>query len=125
MPNSASGLSPWSAVIRSKAGPRWTVRWIAEEPVKPNLVPLVPKVGRETMRILLLSHEFKLWRKKMWSMPELNEEYIARMEDILEGYEKPCDPKEPVIRLEEKSVTLHADVRPIFRSCAGPGGTPR
>ena len=29
----------------------------------------------------------------MWSVPELNEEYIARMEDILETYEKPYDLK--------------------------------
>ena len=48
----------------------------------------------------------------MWSVPELNEEYLARMEDILETYEKPYDPKQPVICLDEKSVTLHADVRP-------------
>ena len=40
---------------------RWTVRLIAEEAVKRKLVP---KVGRETIRILLLSHEFKPWREK-------------------------------------------------------------
>src|SRR5215470_2543328 len=57
--------------------------------------------------------------KKMWSVPELNEEYIARMEDILEVYEKPYDPSEPVICLDEKSVPLHADVRPS--SPAAPG----
>lgn len=45
-------------------------------------------------------------------MPELHEEYIARMEDILQIYEKPYDPKEPALCLDEKSVTLHADVRP-------------
>ena len=55
----------------------------------------------------------------MWSVPELNEEYITRMEDILETYEKPCDPQEPVVCLDEKSVTLHADVR--HRSPAAPG----
>ena len=40
---------------------RWTVRLIAEEAGKRKLVP---KVGRETIRILLLSHEFKPWREK-------------------------------------------------------------
>ena len=55
----------------------------------------------------------------MWSVPELNEEYIARMEDVLETYEKPYDAQEPVICLDEKSVTLHADVRPS--SAAAPG----
>ena len=40
---------------------RWTVRLIAEEVVKRKLVP---KVGRETIRVLLLSHDVKPWRKK-------------------------------------------------------------
>ena len=52
-------------------------------------------------------------------MAELNEEYISKMEDVLETYEKPYDPAEPVVCLDEKPVTLHADVRPT--SPAKPG----
>jgi hypothetical protein len=48
----------------------------------------------------------------MWCVAELNDEYIAKMEDVLETYERPYDPDEPVVCLDEKSVTLHADVRP-------------
>jgi hypothetical protein len=48
----------------------------------------------------------------MWCVAELNEEYVASMEDVLETYEKPYDPAEPVVCLDEKPVTLHADVRP-------------
>ena len=48
----------------------------------------------------------------MWCVAELNDEYIAKMEDVLETYEKPYDPAEPVLCLDEKPVTLHADVRP-------------
>ena len=40
---------------------RWTVRLVAEEAVKRKLVP---RVGRETVRILLLSHDLKPWREK-------------------------------------------------------------
>ena len=40
---------------------RWTVRLIAKEAVKRKLVP---KVGRETIRILLQSHDLKPWRGK-------------------------------------------------------------
>lgn len=40
---------------------RWTVRLIAEEAVKRKLLP---RVGRETIRILLQSHELKPWREK-------------------------------------------------------------
>jgi hypothetical protein len=55
----------------------------------------------------------------MWCVAELNEEYIAKMEDVLATYEKPYDPAEPVVCLDEKPVTLHADVRPV--SPAQPG----
>ena len=55
----------------------------------------------------------------MWCVAELNDDYIAKMEDVLATYEKPYDPKEPVVCIDEKPVTLHADVRPV--SLARPG----
>src|ERR1700683_2236316 len=45
--------------------------------------------------------------------------YIAKMEDVLGTYERPYDPEQPVVCLDEKPVTLHADVRPA--SPAKPG----
>ena len=87
---------------------RWTVRLVAQEAVKRKLVP---RVGRETTRILLLSHDLKPWRDKMWVVADLNDDYIARMEDVLEVYERPYDPLQPVICVDEKPVALHADGR--------------
>src|SRR6266567_1796239 len=49
---------------------------------------------------------------KSWCIAELNEEYIARMEDVLAVYEKPLLEKEPVVCVDEKPVVLHADLRP-------------
>ncbi len=40
---------------------RWTIRLVAEQAVKRKLVP---RVGRETVRVLLLSHDLKPWREK-------------------------------------------------------------
>jgi putative transposase len=40
---------------------RWTVRLVAEEAVRRRLVP---RVGRETIRVLLLHHDLKPWREK-------------------------------------------------------------
>ena len=40
---------------------RWTVRLVAQEAVKRRLVP---RVGRETIRVLLLHHDLKPWREK-------------------------------------------------------------
>ena len=40
---------------------RWTVRLIAQEAVTRGVVP---RVGRETIRVLLQSHDLKPWREK-------------------------------------------------------------
>jgi transposase len=43
---------------------------------------------------------------------ELDRNYIERMEDVLAVYEKPYQAAQPVLCLDEKPVSLHADVRP-------------
>jgi hypothetical protein len=55
----------------------------------------------------------------MWCVADLKEEYISKMEDVLETYERPYDANQPVVCVDEKPVTLHADVRPA--SPAAPG----
>jgi hypothetical protein len=55
----------------------------------------------------------------MWVVADLDEDYITKMEDVLEVYERPYDQQEPVVCLDEKPITLHADVRPS--SPAAPG----
>ena len=40
---------------------RWTMRLVAEEAVKRRLVP---RVGREAIRVMLLNHDLKPWREK-------------------------------------------------------------
>lgn len=49
--------------------------------------------------------------KKMWCVPELTDEYIERMEDILELYNRDYNEKEPVVCLDEKPVQLLDDLR--------------
>jgi transposase len=48
----------------------------------------------------------------MWCIPKLTEEYIERMEDLLDLYHKPYDATEPVVCFDEKSTQLLADTRP-------------
>jgi hypothetical protein len=55
----------------------------------------------------------------MWCVAELNDAYITRMEEVLATYERPYDPAEPVVCLDEKPVTLHADVRPARAATPG------
>jgi hypothetical protein len=47
----------------------------------------------------------------MWCIPKLDDEYIERMEDVLEIYERPLSTKEPVVCVDEKPIPLHSDVR--------------
>ena len=53
------------------------------------------------------------------TVADLNESYIFKMEDVLEVYERPYDAREPVVCLDEKPVTLHADVRPAAPAAPG------
>ena len=55
----------------------------------------------------------------MWVVADLDEDYIAKMEDVLAVYERPYDAQHPVICLDEKPVTLHADLRPASPALPG------
>jgi transposase len=50
----------------------------------------------------------------MWCVAKLDEEYIARMEEVLAVYEKPLAEQEPVVCVDEKPVVLHQEVRPAL-----------
>ena len=39
----------------------------------------------------------------MWVVADLDDDYIAKMEDVLEVYERPHDPQQPVICLDRSS----------------------
>ena len=47
----------------------------------------------------------------MWCVPSLDDEYVARMEDLLRLYARPLTDDEPVFCLDEKPVCLHAEKR--------------
>jgi triosephosphate isomerase len=47
----------------------------------------------------------------MWCIPDVTPEFIKRMEHILELYEKPYTPEEPIICFDEKSKQLIKDTR--------------
>lgn len=47
----------------------------------------------------------------MWCLPQINTAYLTRMEEVLELYERPHNPQEPVVCLDEKPVSLHGEVR--------------
>lgn len=82
---------------------RWTLDLIAEESIKRGLVE---SISKSKIQVILEEHELKPWREKMWCIPNLDDEYIERMEDVLQVYEKPYNSQKPVVCLDEKPVPL-------------------
>lgn len=97
---------------------RWTVALLTEEVRKDNKIPTA---SRETVREALHRHQMKPWLEKMWCVPKLDDEYIARMENILDVYEKRRDPRRPLVCLDEKPTQLLDDGRPCLPATVGNG----
>jgi hypothetical protein len=47
----------------------------------------------------------------MWCVPEANSDYVAHMEDVLDQYEQPYDPKRPLVCYDEGLKQLIAETR--------------
>ncbi|NOK09785.1 IS630 family transposase [Corallococcus exercitus] len=92
---------------------RWTLSLLVREVVGRGIVP---QVGMETVRELIKRHDLKPWREKRWCVPQLDAQYVQRMEDVLDLYEKPFTRREPVVCFDERLVQLldsKRDVRPM------------
>src|SRR5215210_2118893 len=76
-------------------------------------------LSRETVRRRLAENELKPWREKMWCVPKIDGEYVARMEDVLDLYAEPPDPARPVICLDESPVQLIGEVREPIAAAPG------
>jgi transposase len=87
---------------------RWTLELLAGEFVK---LTGHESLSRETVRRGLAENDLKPWRKDMWCIPQVDAEYVARMEDVLDLYAAAADPKWPVICFDESPTQLIGEVR--------------
>jgi len=87
---------------------RWTLELLAGELVK---LTEHDSLSRETVRRRLAENDLKPWRKKMWCVPKVDAEYVARMEDVLDLYGEAPDPKRPVICFDESPTQLIGETR--------------
>jgi len=87
---------------------RWTLELLADEFIK---LTSHASLSRETVRRRLAENDLKPWRKDMWCIPEVDAEYVARMEDVLDLYAEDPDPKRPVICFDESPTQLIGEVR--------------
>jgi transposase len=87
---------------------RWTIDLLAGEMVR---LTEHDSISRDTVRRRLAENELKPWRKDMWCIPQVDAEYVARMEDVLDLYAEPPDPKRPVVCFDESPTQLIGEVR--------------
>ena len=96
---------------------RWTLRLLAGQAVK---LELTDSISRGDGQAGAEKNELKPWRKKEWCIPKVSAEFVARMEDVLDLYAEPYDPKRPVVCFDETSKQLVSEKR---SSHPGQGGT--
>jgi transposase len=87
---------------------RWTLELLADELVR---LTEHDSLSRETVRRRLAENNLKPWRKDMWCIPQVDGEYVARMEDVLDLYAEPPDPKRPVVCFDESPIQLIGETR--------------
>jgi transposase len=91
-----------------KGRARWTLKLLAGAIIK---LTDHNSLSHETVRRRLAENDLKPWRKDMWCIPQVDGEYVARMEDVLDLYAEAPDPKRPVVCLDESPVQLIGEVR--------------
>ena len=87
---------------------RWTLDLLAGAMVR---LTEHDSISRDTVRRRLAENEIKPWRKDMWCIPQVDAEYVARMEDVLDLYAEAPDPKRPVVCFDESPTQLIGEVR--------------
>src|SRR3982074_2831341 len=94
--------------------PGWTVELLADALVK---LTAHESLSRETVRRRLAENDLKPWRKDMWCIPQVDADYVARMEDVLDLYAE-------VPRSEPPGGLLRREPNPAHRRGA-PAGSRR
>lgn len=94
----------------------WTLELLADRMVQQTEHD---QLSRETVRRRLNENELKPWQRRMWCIPKVDAEYVARMEDVLELYAELPDESSPVVCFDETPVQLIGESRTPIP--AGPG----
>lgn len=88
-----------TACSKAPAGrARWTIQLLADEMVR---LTHHETVSSKTIRRRLAENELKPWQRKMWCIPKVDAEFVARMEDVLELHAEAPSEKRPVIYFDE------------------------
>ena len=94
----------------------WTMQLLADEMVR---LTEHPGLSRETIRRRLAENQLKPWQQKMWCVPKVDAEYVARMEDVLDLYASTSSRKQPVVSFDESPVQLIGESREPVAAAPG------
>ena len=98
-----------TACTKAPAGrARWTLSLLAGEMVR---LTNHSSISSETIRRRLAENELKPWQKKMWCIPTVDAEFVARMEDVLDLYAEAPDENRPVVCFDETPRQLIGEAR--------------
>lgn len=95
---------------------KWTLELLAGEIVR---LTSHESLSGDTVGRRLAEVDLKPWQKKMWCIPTINGEYVARMEDILNLYAEAPDPLRPVVCFDETPRQLIGEERVPIRAEPG------
>src|SRR5580698_3466084 len=87
---------------------RWTLTLLADAMVR---LTKHDSLSSETIRRRLAENKLKPWQKKMWCIPKVDAEFVARMEDVLELYAEVPDEQRPVVCFDETPRQLIGEAR--------------
>jgi hypothetical protein len=88
---------------------RWGLRLLASEMVR---LAYIEEVSHTTVHHVMRENELKPWLKEEWCIPpKHNAEFVYRMEDVLEVYQRPEDARFPLICFDETPVQLIRETR--------------
>lgn len=87
---------------------RWTMDLLAGEVVR---LTAHETLSGDTVGRRLAEMKLKPWQEKMWCIPHVNAEYVARMEDVLDLYAEAPDPRRPVVGFDETPRQLIGEAR--------------
>jgi transposase len=95
---------------------RWTLQLLADEMVR---LTVHESVSDETIRRRLGELQLKPWQEKMWCIPKVDAEFVARMEDVVALYAEPADERRPVVCFDETPRQLIGEERVPVRAEPG------
>jgi transposase len=96
---------------------RWTLRAFTERIIG---LEIVTETSYETVRMVLRNNKLKPWQEKQWCIGRTGDaNYAFHMEDVLDVYVRPYDPKRPQVCIDEGSVQFTKELQEAIKMKPG------